>query len=478
MADDHDKHDEESTTATATAEDEKEFKFVEEPTFDVQYKGQCAYEVKVSISPVNQSKQAEEMFEELRDGAEMPGFRKGRAPRKLIEKKFGKHVKNDVEIKLVGAAFQKLIKDKDLKPLGMPDIDGLEELKDREDSAPLEVTFKFEVSPRVELGKYRGIEVERPVVKVDDSDVTEHIEEMRGRFAIFEDLEGGVAAEGDQTIIDFKGAIDGKEFSGNSAENYPYILGSGRFLPEFEKALLGASAGDNLNAKVKFPDDYHAEELRGKTGEFEIKVNEIKRKNLPAIDDDLAALAGHKDLASMQDALKKQLTDASVAQSERITQARALAAVVDGCTFEIPETVIGKIAEDYLENEIKHMMSHRVPKSAIDEQMETLTKNARENALNDIRTLTVLNEIGEAEGVEVTEADFEKEAESMAGRYGLPAETVAQYIAQSDERDSYESRIYRTKALAVIMDNAKITDKELPREELDKEEGHKHEHGE
>ena len=169
----------EETTEAAAEAPEEEDDFVEDPTFDVDYKGECAYEVKVTIPPVNETQKLSEMLDELKKEAEVPGFRPGRAPRKLIEKKFGKIVKGEVEAKLVSAAFQKLIKDEDLNPLGMPEIDGLDEKKDRPDDEPLTFTFKFEVAPRVELGKYKGISVERPVVKVAKKDIDEAIDEMR-----------------------------------------------------------------------------------------------------------------------------------------------------------------------------------------------------------------------------------------------------------------------------------------------------------
>lgn len=203
--------------------EEKEFEFVEEPVFDVEYKGDCCYEVKVTVSPPNEVKLSADLFEELRKDAEVPGFRRGRAPRKLIERKFGKAVRGDVELKLVNAAFQRLIKDKTLSPLGPPDVEGLEKEREaeRKPGEPLAFTLKFEVRPRVELGKYRGIEVERPVFKVEDKDIDEAIANIRSRFGVYETVEDGEARDGDQAVIDFKGAIAGEEFPGGAANDYP-----------------------------------------------------------------------------------------------------------------------------------------------------------------------------------------------------------------------------------------------------------------
>jgi len=237
------------------ADDEEELQFAEEPQFEVEYKGDCAYAVKCSIAAVNEKAQAAEMLDELQDEAQLPGFRRGRAPRRLIENKFSKIVRGEAAQKLVSAAFKKLIATQALKPIHLPDIDGLEKLKERAPEAPIECTFKFEVMPRCELGQYRGIEVERPVLKVTDADVGRVLDSMRDRFAVYE-ASKKAAAEGDQVIIDFKGLIEGKEFAGGSAENYPYILGSKRFFAQFEEVLKGAKTGAELSCDVPFPADY------------------------------------------------------------------------------------------------------------------------------------------------------------------------------------------------------------------------------
>lgn len=466
---------ENSGADVATADSESEdnaFAFVDDPTFEVDYKGDCAYEVKVSVPASNAKKQAEELFEELRQDAELPGFRKGRAPIKLLEKKFAKVVKGEVHGKLVSAAFDKLVEDEDLKPSGMPDVDGLEELEGRADEDPLAFTLKFEVAPRVELGKYRGIDVERPVIKLDDEDVNGQMEEIRGRYAVYEELEGGVAAEGDQVIIDFKGTIDGEEFSGGAAENYPYILGSNRFFPEFESALAGASPKDELTCDVTFPEDYFAEELRGKKAQFAIQVHDVKRKSVPELTDDFAEEAGYENAENMLEVVKARLTEATEERSTQIAESRALDTIVESSTFEIPQSMIKAVGAQYFEQELRRLSEKRLPSEEHQDQVRTITENMEKTALSNIKTMVVLNEIGEAEGIEVSDDDFEKEAENMAKGIGggANAQVVAQYMSQGDNRSTYVDRIYRAKSMAVIMDNATITDKELTREELDAEE--------
>jgi trigger factor len=444
---------------------EEEEIFVEDPQFDIDYKGECAYEVKVTIPPANRKKQSEEMFDELKHGAEVPGFRRGKVPMTLLQRKFSKAVRSEVDAKLVNAAFQKLVKDNELYPISTPDIDGLEEEKERSTDEPLSFTFKFEVSPRVELGKYRGIEIERPVVTVDENDVEETINDLRNRYSVFEDLAEGTADEGDQVIIDFKGTVDGEEFAGGAAESYPYILGTKRFFPEFEDALKGTSAGQETACDVNFPADYPNDLLKGKTAHFTIKVNEVKRRRAPELNDEFAKQAGHEGLEDMRQKIRERLQQTSAEQSVRMAESNALEAIIGDSTFEIPKSLLESTTEETYQSEVRELLQMRVPMAEVRQREEHMREHAREHALHDIKSLVVLNEIAEAEGLDVTDEDFEEEITALANRAGAESEAVARYLEESGRKSSYEARILRAKALKVIMENAQITDKEITREE-------------
>jgi trigger factor len=453
---------------------EEGFTFVEDPTFDIDYKGDCAYEVKVNVAAVNRKEKADEMFLELKQEAQLPGFRRGKAPVRLLENKFAKHVQKEVSGKLVGEAFEKLVKDEELKPIGTPDIDGLpEEDEEINQDDALEFTLKFEVSPRVELGKYRGIAVERPVVKIDDKDLEEAIQNTLERHATHETVDKrSKSKEGDQVVIDFKGTVDGEEFDGGAAENYPYVLGSGRFMPEFEKALKGVKGGDEFDCDVHFPEDYFSDDLKDKDAVFAIKVHEIKRQKLPELDDDFAKEAGFEDEADLRSKIEGQLKEASANQSKNIVESRALEAIIEDSSYEMSQSMIDAVSRDIKQQELQQMSQQQLPAEQMQARMEEMNEMSDEQAIRNIKTMVTLNEIGEAEGIEVTEEDFEKEAEVMAKSMGMETqvEMVAQYMAQGDQRNTYADRIYRSKAMAVIMDNAKVTDKELTREEMEAEE--------
>jgi len=459
----------EETAEAATEADKEEEKsdFVEDPEFEIDYKGDCVYEVKVMISPVNEAQKSAEMIDELKKEAEVPGFRPGRAPRKLIEKKFGKIVKGEVEAKLVNAAFTKLIEKEELRPLGLPDIDGLEEAKDRPADEPLKFTFKFEVLPRVELGQYKGISVERPVVKIEDEEVNEAIDEMRSRYSVFETLEDGVAAEGDQITIDFHGTVGGEDFPGGSASDYPYILGTKRFFPEFEKALLGNSIGDEVSCTVKLPENLPNEELRGKKADFTIKVKELKRRQMPELNDEFAKQAGFESVDDMREKIRMRMREGASEQSNAIAEGRALDEVIEKSTYEMPASLVDELANDIYGERVAQLRQMGDSMADIEGRQDVLRKEAREAAEKDIKRMVTLNKIGEVEDIEVTDDDFEQEMASIAQRAGVQLDVVGKYLEEGNRRSRTEGRLFRAKAMKIIMEHAKVKDKEVKQEELE-----------
>lgn len=448
--------------------EEETFTFVEDPTFDIDYKGDCAYEVKVTIPVANEAEKAKEMIDEIKEEAELPGFRRGKAPAKLVEKKFSKYVQREVSGRLIGEAYRKLVADEELNPLGQPDIDGLDDEDEvRDPSVPLSCTFKFEVQPRVELGNYRGLEIERPIVKIDEEDILDSVDNLLKQHASYEECDDE-AEENDQVIMDFKGTVDGEEFSGGSAENYPYILGSNRFFPEFEVALKGSRAGDEQTVEVTFPDDYFSEDLQGKVAEFSITTNEVKRLKVPELTDEFATENGFESTDDLREKMSDQLSASSADQSKRIAESRALDAIIESSTFEMSKSMIDSVAANFKQQEYKNLGQAQMSPEQMKERMEYIEANAEAEAIRSIKSMVTLNEIGDAEGIEVTEEDFEKEASVMAKSMGMEdqVEMVAQFMAQGEQRSTYADRIYRAKAMSVIIDNAKVTDKELTREEL------------
>lgn len=446
------------------------FGFVAEPTFDIDYKGECAYEVAVKIPAANRQAKAEEMFEELQEGAQLPGFRRGKAPKALVQSKFARAVRSDVFQKLVGGAFEKLVHDSELHPLGMPDIDGVEEALETSDDTDIALTFKFEVAPRVTLGDYTGLKVERPVLEVDESHINRAIDELRERTAYFVSVEEGTSQEGDQVVIDFTGTIDGEVFPGGSAENYPYFIGSKRFFPQFEEALIGASSGQEVTAEVPFPDDYHGKDVAGKTATFKIKINEIKRRQLPELDDDFATEAGYENVADLREKVAADLRAGASTQSNQIMENRLLKQVVENSTFEIPQSLIESSAQEYYRQELQRLAQLRIPPAEVQKRAPEILEQSRQAAVDNIKAFVAINNIGVAEGINVSEEDFAAEAAAIQQRTGMKLDVVQRFLSQAEQRSDYEGRIFRRKAMQILVNAAEIRDVVVSQEEMDKEE--------
>ncbi len=444
-------------------EEEKPFAFEQDPVFDVEYKGDCAYEVKVTVPAANLKKQSDEMLKQLQEEAMIPGFRKGKAPIKLVQNKFNKAVRTDAIDKLVDESFHKLVKDKDLKPIGAPKADGLEDKAALKEGDDLAFSLSFEVSPRCELGPYRGIEVERPVVNINAADIDEVLERMRERLAMYETVEEA-AQDGDQVLIDFEGKIDGEPFQGNSSENYPYIMGSARFLGEFEAALMGKKAGETAQADVTFPADWRNAELANKTAAFEIKINEVKRRALPEINDDFAKQAGQESLEAWRKAVEEQLRADTAEQSDSYARNSAMEKVIAGSTFEIPKTLLDSMAQSAYEAALERMRRQRIVVES-EEQVKELQDSAREDAIREIKEFVILREIAEAEGIEVADEDFEEHAASLATSAGVDKEIALGYLLGEEQRGRTETNILHKKVFDVILEHATIVEKELKDED-------------
>ena len=294
------------------------------------------------------------------------------------------------------------------------------------------------------------------------------IDSMRERFAVYE-AHKGKTKDGDQVVIDFKGTIDGEEFPGGAADNYPYILGSKRFFAEFEEALTGVKAGAEVECKVEFPEDYHGKDVAGKTAEFAIKVNEVKRKQLPEIDDDFASEAGFENIAEMREQVAKELSDGASQQGQRAIEAQATEQLVKASKFELPASLVDSSANEYYQQEVRRLMELRIPASEIEKQSEKLLEAARQNALDGIKAFVVINEVGVKEEITVTEEDFEAEAANIQERTGMEKQVIQRFLSQADQRSEYEGRIYRQKSMKAVLDAAKITEKEVTAEELNEQ---------
>ncbi|MCX8065008.1 MAG: trigger factor [Candidatus Hydrogenedentes bacterium] len=450
-----------------SAENEEEFKFEQAPTFEVEYKGECLYQAKISIPAVNSKVETAKYLEKLKEEATIRGFRKGKAPMWLLENKFGKAAKKEVREKLISEAWKKLIEENKFKLFSTPRFEGIDDIEEIPEDQDIHCVVNFEVAPKCELGKYRNLELERVIFEPNENIINERLEALRTRYSIYESVSNTEAQENDQVIIDFNGTIDGQAFQGGTATNYPYILGSNRFFGKFDEALMGSKVGDIKTCEVEFPEDYSNKSLAGKKAIFEIKVKDIKRKQLPELNDEFAKQLGSETLDELKQKIKKELENSILQESNRKLEQDAILKITENSTFEIPKSFIEEVTKGYIEDEINKLRQMRIPNSEIEKQREKLEQDAHEKALRMIKWFTVVHEIAEAEGIEVTEEDYENEAQNIQRGTGIDLDTIKSYIQNQGKGDVTDT-IIRKKVLQLIINNAKITDRVVTQEEWEK----------
>ncbi len=386
----------------------------------------------------------------------VPGFRKGKAPRKIVERYYGEQVLYEDAINFVcPEAYDLAVKEKGLQPVERPEID----IKQIGGGNSLIFTARVTVKPDVELGEYKGVEVKKAEASVTDEDVENELKRIAERNARLVTVEDRPAQNGDTVFIDFEGFIDGKPFEGGSGKGYPLVLGSGTFIPGFEDQLVGVSAGEEKEVNVTFPEDYKAD-LAGKQAMFKVKVNEIKLRELPALDDEFAKDVSEFDtLEAFKADLREKLRKEAEHRAEHENENNVIDRVVENATVDIPRVMI--------DNRIDSMVRDfdlRLRYQGLDLQKyleimgleyDDFRKQFEQSAEKDVKTQLVIEKIGEVENVEVSEADVEAEIARIAENYKQSAEDFKKHLTDDDIQYIKADLKFRN-TIKLLVDNAKF----------------------
>lgn len=349
----------------------------------------------------------------------IPGFRKGKAPRKIIERHYGEGIFYEDAINIICPdAYDEAVKDHNLDPVDRPEIDIIE----IESGKGLVFKAAVTVKPEVELGQYKGIEAEKKEYNVTDEDVNKEIEAMREKNARLVEVNDRAVKNGDITIIDFKGFVDDNQFEGGTSENYRLEIGSGQFIPGFEEQLIGGELGKEIDVNVKFPEEYNSEELKGKPALFKVVVKEIKEKQLVDLDDEFAKDVSEFDtLEELKEDIRKKQEENAKRLEKQNYEDEVINKVVENATVDIPEVMIDAQINimlrdfDYqlryqglsLDNYLKYMNM----------DIDKLKESYKDVATKRVKSQLVLEKIAEIEGVAATEEDMDSEIEKTAERY-------------------------------------------------------------
>lgn len=385
----------------------------------------------------------------------LPGFRKGKAPRKMLEAQYGVGIFfEDALNDLLAVEYPKAIDELGLDVVDRPDID----VKEMEKGKDILVEAKVTVKPEVKIENYKGVEVEKVEVNVTDEDVDTEIEksrEMNGRLVVVEDR---AVEEGDTTIIDFKGSIDGEEFEGGSGENFTLVIGSHQFIPGYEEQLIGKNSGEEVEVKVTFPEDYHAAELAGKEAVFATKINEVKVKELPELDDEFAKDTSEFDtLEELKADMKVKLQESAEKSAESATRDRVIDAVVEKLEADIPEAMIESEVDGML-RDLNHQLQYQG--MSLDmylqfsgQKIEEMREQMKGDATARVKTSLALEAITKLENIEITEAEIDAEFEKLAEAQKKSAEEVKEMYG-NDGVEYVKATISTRKTVDVLVDNA------------------------
>ena len=392
----------------------------------------------------------EKAYKKMRKNISVQGFRPGKAPRKMIEKMYGVEVFYEEAINnAFPEAYEAAIQEQNLRVVGYPQVEMVG------DCTAEGFTFKaiVPVYPEVTLGEYKGLTVEKEEVKVMAADVNARLKQMAERNARLESVERA-AKEGDTAVIDFEGFLNGEPFEGGKGENHSLELGSHSFVPGFEEQVIGMKAGEEKDLDITFPEDYHAE-LAGKAVVFKVKVNEVKAKEIPAIDDEFAKDVSEFDtLKELKADLKKKITEERQQAADRAFQDAVMEKVAENITVEIPDAMIETQCKQFLDNFKMQIAQQGIPYEQYLQltgmSEEQLVADAKEPAERQVRMDLAMLAIIEAEKLEATDEEVEAELQKMAEQYNMELETVKKYLPAEQVKDQIVSQ----KAIAVAVDSA------------------------
>ena len=381
----------------------------------------------------------------------LPGFRKGKAPRKMVESMYGATVfYEDAVNEIFPDIYTKAIVEQELKAVGSPSVSNM----DTPDEGGVVLTIETELYPEVTLGQYKGLEVPKREVKVEESEVDAEVGRMAERNARIETVDRA-AANGDTVVIDFEGFVDDQPFQGGKAEDYSLTLGSGSFIPGFEDALVGAVAGEERDVNVTFPEDYSAKELAGKPAVFKCKVHEVKESIKPELDDEFAKDVSEFDtLDALKDDIRTRFTKSREEQNERAFESAAVQMAAANMTCNIPACMIDEQVDHQIEQFAYQLQSQGMKMEdyvkMVGGDLSSLRASMRPMAEQTVRSDILLSEIAHAENLEVTDEEVEEELKKLAEQYQMELDKVKSAV----DTAAVKSDLMGRKAAKLITDSA------------------------
>ena len=409
----------------------------------------------IEVSAEDLDKAMEKAYQKQKSRISLPGFRKGKAPRKMIESMYGKGVfMEDAVNSLVPQEYTKALGECDLEIVSQPEIN----VTQMEPGKALIFTADVAVKPEVTLGDYKGVEVPKSEIAVTDEEVDAEVKKEQDKNARTVAVEDRAAANGDITTIDFEGFVDGVAFDGGKGTDYALTLGSGTFIPGFEDQLVGANTGDHVEVKVTFPEEYQAKELAGKEAVFQCDVKKIETKEVPELDDEFAKDVSEFDtLAEYKEDVKKKLTEKKEKEARTAKENAAVDKAIENAQMDIPElmtkTECRQMMDDFSRRMQQQGLSMEQYFQFTGQSMDKMMEDMKPQALKRIQTRLVLEKVPEAENIQPSEEEITEEIQKMADAYKMEADKIREAIGESGLEQMKKDMAVQ-KAVTVIADAA------------------------
>ena len=409
----------------------------------------------IEVSADDLEKALQNAYKKQKNKINIPGFRKGKVPRQMIEKMYGPDIFYDDAVNdLMPKAYADAYEECGLDIVSRPEVDVVQIEKGK----PFIFTAEVAVKPEVTLGEYKGLEVEKISAEVEPEEVEKRLKEEAEKNARKVTVEDRAVQDGDEVIMDFEGFVDGETFEGGKGENYPLTIGSGSFIPGFEEQLIGAETEKETEVKVTFPENYHAKELQGKDAVFKCTVHEIKAKELPEIDDEFAAEVSEFDTLDEYKAhLETKIKEQKETEGKRKQEDQAVEKAVENASFELPEAMIttnvSQMKEDFSRRVQAQGMTLEQYFQFTGMSEEKMDEEMRPQAVKRIETRLVLEAVAKAENIEISDEKLDEEIQKMADNYRMEADKLKDLMSDAEKKQMKEDMAVQ-EAVTFLVDNA------------------------
>ncbi|WP_353418662.1 trigger factor [Staphylococcus delphini] len=414
--------------------------------------------LQVSVPAEEVDKALDQAFKKVVKQLNVPGFRKGKVPRQIFEQRFGVEAlyQDAVDI-LLPKAYSEAVQETGINPVDQPEI----EVTQIEKGQPFTFDATVIVEPEVQLGDYKGLEIEKQNTEVTEEEFNKGVEQRLDAMTDMVVKEDGQVEEGDTVNLDFDGYVDGEQFEGGQAEGYDLEIGSGMFIPGFEEQLVGLKVGEEKDVEVTFPEEYHAEELAGKPAVFKTKINEIKAKEVPELDDELASEldSNANNVEEFKANLRQQLEEQKKTDAENAQKEEAITLATDNATIDIPEAMV-RTEQDRMMSEF----AQRIQQQGLDlntyfqisgQSEDDLREQMKEDAELRVKTNLTLAAIADAENIEVTDEDVDKELETMSEQFNISVKDIKKTLGNTD---LVKNDVRVKKVIDLLVDEAKLVE--------------------